>query len=140
MNRWSLNRLGEILDIHDHKRIPISSRERVKRKGKFPYYGASGIIDHIDDYIFDGEYLIISEDGENLRSRKTPIAFKVTGKFWVNNHAHIVSGKYPGISDYVRYYLSNLDLNPFITGAVQPKLSQANLINIPISLPDKNSL
>src|SRR5690606_8958797 len=102
---------------------------------KFPYYGASGIIDYVDDYLFDGEYVLISEDGENLKSRKTPIAFKASGKFWVNNHAHIVQGKKPFLNDLIVYYFKNLDLNEYITGAVQPKLNKANLLEIPFYLP-----
>jgi len=89
----------------------------------------------LDNYIFDGEYVLISEDGENLRSRNTPIAFKATGKFWVNNHAHIVQGKEEFINDFIIYYFSNLELNPFVTGAVQPKLNKENLLSIPIFIP-----
>ncbi len=134
MGEWKEYKLGEIAEILDYKRKPLSSMQRSVRKGKIPYYGASGIIDYIDDYIFEGEHVLISEDGENLRSRQTPIAFLADGKFWVNNHAHIIK------SDYIHnrlicYYFSNLDLNPFLTGAVQPKLSQDSLKRIPIFLP-----
>ena len=109
--------------------------ERATRKGIFPYYGASGVIDSIDNYLFDGEYVLISEDGENLSSRQTPIAFKVNGKFWVNNHAHIVKGKDAHINDLIIYFFAGLDLTPYITGAVQPKLSKENLLCIPIWIP-----
>lgn len=134
MGEWKEYRLDEIAEILDYKRKPLSSMQRSVRKGKIPYYGASGIIDYIDDYIFEGEHVLISEDGENLRSRQTPIAFLADGKFWVNNHAHIIK------SDYIHnrlicYYFANLDLNPFLTGAVQPKLSQDSLMRIPIFLP-----
>jgi restriction endonuclease S subunit len=116
--------------------VPLSTTERNKRKGKYPYYGASGIIDYIDDFIFDGEYLIISEDGENLRSRKTPIAFWATGQFWVNNHAHIVLGKENILyTDYLRLFISSNKLSGFISNSSQPKLSQGNLQKIPIPLP-----
>lgn len=128
--------LSDIAEILNHKRVPLNSQEREKRKGPYPYYGASGVVDFVDDYLFDGEYVLISEDGENLRSRKTPIAFKASGKFWVNNHAHIVKGIEPFLNDWIVYYFSNTDINPFLTGAVQPKLSKENLLNIPIYLPD----
>ncbi|MBQ9187522.1 MAG: restriction endonuclease subunit S [Prevotella sp.] len=135
MSEWKEYKLGEIAEILDFKRKPLSSIERAARKGKYPYYGASDIIDYLDDYIFEGEHVLISEDGENLRSRQTPIAFLADGQFWVNNHAHIVK------SDYIHnrlicYYFANLDLNPYITGAVQPKLSQDSLNRIPIYLPE----
>lgn len=134
MGEWKEYRLDEIAEILDYKRKPLSSMQRSVRKGEIPYYGASGIIDYIDDYIFEGEHVLISEDGENLRSRQTPIAFLADGKFWVNNHAHIIK------SDYIHnrlicYYFANFDLNPFLTGAVQPKLSQDSLMRIPIFLP-----
>jgi len=132
---WSLRRLSEVADFQNHRRVPLKSLDRQKRQGKYPYYGASGVVDHIDDYIFDGTFLLISEDGENLRTRKTPIAFKASGKFWVNNHAHILQEKEEGILDYLEYYFSTLDLTPFITGAVQPKLNKANLDTIEIPVP-----
>ncbi|CAG4995600.1 hypothetical protein DYBT9275_01677 [Dyadobacter sp. CECT 9275] len=127
--------LDEIAEIHNYKRVPLNSRERENKKGSYPYYGASGVVDYIDEYIFDGDYVLISEDGENLRSRNTPIAFKVSGKFWVNNHAHIVKQKEDSINDFIVYYFSLLDLNPFVTGAVQPKLNKENLLSIPIRIP-----
>lgn len=135
MSKWKEYRISDIAEILDSRRRPLSSMERSIRKGQYPYYGASGIIDYIDGYIFEDEHVLISEDGENLRSRQTPIAFLADGQFWVNNHAHIVK------SDYVHnrlicYYFANLDLNPFLTGAVQPKLSQDSLNRIPLFLPE----
>ena len=132
---WVKTTLGKLIDIFNQKRIPLSAKARNTRKGIYPYYGASNIVDYIDDYIFNGEYLLISEDGENLNTRNTPIAFIAKGKFWVNNHAHIVKGKYPHLTKYLELYFSKLDISPFITGAVQPKLSKGNLINIPIIIP-----
>ena len=96
--------LGEVIELYDHERIPLSTQQRSQRQGESPYYGASGIIDSIDDYIFDGKFLLISEDCANLVERKTPIAFFASGKFWVNNHAHVVRG-IPGIAD--DYFLRN---------------------------------
>lgn len=127
--------IEDIAEIHNDKRIPLSKMQREDRQGEFPYYGASGIIDFVDDYLFDGDYILISEDGENLKSRQTPIAFKASGKFWVNNHAHIIKGKSLFYNDLIIYYFKNLDLNPYITGAVQPKLNKSNLLSIPIFLP-----
>lgn len=130
--------LEKLIDIFDKQRIPLSSIEREKKKGEYPYYGASGIIDYVDEYIFDGEYVLVSEDGENLRSRKTPIIFKAKGKFWVNNHAHIIKGKENILNDnYLIYVFNNTNISGYITGAAQPKLTQENLCRISIPLPEK---
>nr|AGC72449.1 type I restriction-modification system, specificity subunit S [uncultured bacterium A1Q1_fos_493] len=139
MSEWKDFNLEELADIHNYVRVPLSKMQRDEKQGQYPYYGASGIIDYIDEYLFDGEYVLISEDGENLKSRQTPIAFKATGQFWVNNHAHIVKGKQPWLNDLLIYFFQNLDLSPYITGAVQPKLNKENLLSIPISLP-KNEI
>lgn len=135
MSEWQEFRIEDFAKVLNQKRVPLSTKDRTGRSGKFPYYGASGIVDYIDDYIFDGEHVLISEDGENLRTRKTPIAFKVDGQFWVNNHAHILKFYEKHLSSLIVYYLQNLDLNEFISGAVQPKLNKANLLSIPIFLP-----
>ena len=135
MSEWQEFYLEDLAEIHNNKRVPLSSMQRAKKKGIYPYYGASGIVDYIDEYAFDGEYVLISEDGENLKSRNTPIAFKAKGKFWVNNHAHIVKGKKDFHNDLIIHYFRNLDLNEFITGAVQPKLNKASLTSIPFYLP-----
>ncbi|MEQ3656257.1 MAG: restriction endonuclease subunit S [Dokdonia sp.] len=135
-NNWKTYKLNEIAEILNSKRVPLNSRQRNERKGNIPYYGASGIVDYIDDYIFEGEHVLISEDGENLRSRNTPIAFKANGKFWVNNHAHILKGNEPFLNDWIVYHFANLDLNPYVSGAVQPKLNKQALLSIPIELPE----
>lgn len=135
MSEWQEFYLEDLAEIHNNKRVPLSSMQRANKKGIYPYYGASGIVDYIDEYAFDGEYVLISEDGENLKSRNTPIAFKATGKFWVNNHAHIVKGKKDFHNDLIIHYFRNLDLNEFITGAVQPKLNKASLTSIQFYLP-----
>jgi len=139
MGEWRKYSLLELSDIHNEKRIPLSKMQRLKLQGKYPYYGASGIVDYINDYKFNGDYILISEDGENLKTRKTPIAFKASGKFWVNNHAHIIKGKTDYLDDLLIYFFSNLDLNQYLTGAVQPKLSKGTLLNIPIYLPKDES-
>jgi len=131
---WKEVPLKKIVEFLNTKRIPLSSKEREKRKGIYPYYGASDVIDYLDDYIFDGKYLLISEDGENLNTRKTPIAFIVEGKYWVNNHAHILDEKDDGILIYLKYYFAILNIKPYLTGAVQPKLNKKTLSVIPIKL------
>lgn len=129
-------RFGEITINYDKKRIPLSGSEREKRQGKYRYYGAQGVIDYIDDYIFDGLYLLIAEDGENLKSKKQNIAQIVDGQFWVNNHAHIVTGNDLCDTRYLCYLLNSMDLSGYVTGSAQPKLSQANMNAIVLSLPD----
>jgi type I restriction enzyme S subunit len=115
--------------------VPVKSEDRAKRRGPFPYYGASGVIDTIDDYLFDGDFLLIAEDGANLLSRSTPIAFKASGKFWVNNHAHIVQ-TFCGVPlRYLETVLNGMDLQEFVTGSAQPKLTQQALNGISIPLP-----
>jgi len=136
MSEWRDYSIAELAEIHNQTRVPLSKMQRQTRQGAYPYYGASGIIDHIDDYLFDGDFVLISEDGENLKSRQTPVAFKASGQFWVNNHAHIVKGRKSHLNDLLVYYFQNLDLTPFITGAVQPKLNKENLLSIPIFLPE----
>jgi type I restriction enzyme S subunit len=109
--------------------------EREARRGNYPYYGASGVIDYVDNFLFDGEYVLDSEDGENLKTRQTPIAFKAKGKFWVNNHAHVMQDHTEWLNDLLVYYFQNLDLSEYLTGAVQPKLNKANLESIKFFLP-----
>lgn len=125
--------LDEISENCDYMRKPVTSGKR--EAGDIPYYGASGIVDYVKDYIFDGDYLLISEDGANLIARSTPIAFSITGRTWVNNHAHILKFNSMATQKYVERYLNLLDLTPFITGAAQPKLNQKNLNLIQIPLP-----
>lgn len=127
-------RLGDVTDNFDSLRKPVKKTERVA--GEFPYYGASGVVDHVDNYIFDGEYLLIAEDGENLRSRSTPIAFMAAGKFWVNNHAHVVRGNHLADTRFLNYLLAITDISGYLTGSAQPKLSRASMDSIQISLPD----
>ena len=125
--------LNQISKNCDNQRQPVTSRNRIA--GKYPYYGASGIVDYVNDYIFDGDYLLISEDGANLLARSTPIAFSISGKNWVNNHAHVLQFDTYETRRYVEIYLNSLDLSSYITGGAQPKLNQKNLNKIPIVLP-----
>jgi len=136
---WVWKPFEELVVNHDGRRIPVSSTDRQQRQGDFPYYGASGIIDYVDAYLFDGDYLLIAEDGANLISRSTPIAFEATGKFWVNNHAHILQPVREIIlTSYLQDYFNFTDLRFYISGSAQPKLNQKNLNRIPIPLPPLN--
>ena len=125
--------LGELTENFDSIRVPVKQADR--RPGPYPYYGASGVVDYVDSYLFDGEYLLIAEDGENLRTRKTPIAFLARGKFWVNNHAHIVRGNDEANTRFLMYALSAADINPYLTGSTMPKLTQGNMNRITLLTP-----
>ena len=129
--------LDNICENLDNKRIPIT--RDVRASGDYPYYGASGIIDYVEDFIFEGDALLVSEDGANLLARSTPIAFSVSGKYWVNNHAHILKFVDKELQKYVEYLLENTKLDEFITGAAQPKLTQRALNTIPIRIPVQES-
>jgi type I restriction enzyme S subunit len=117
----------------DNRRIPIT--KNVRKSGEYPYYGASGIVDYVADYIFEGDTLLVSEDGANLLARATPVAFSVTGKYWVNNHAHILKFENMATQRFVEFYLESIKLDKYITGAAQPKLNQKALNSIPIPIP-----
>ncbi|SCE69677.1 type I restriction enzyme, S subunit [Micromonospora chokoriensis] len=127
--------LTEVAVCHDSHRRPIRSSDR--RPGLYPYYGASGVIDYVDGYLFDGEYLLLAEDGENLRTRKTPIAFIADGRFWVNNHAHVLQGNELASTRYLAYVLQELDLAGFLSGSTQPKLTQSAMSAIRFKLPPR---
>ena len=132
---WTETTLGEVIELYDHKRIPLNTRQRSERQGDFPYYGAAGIIDSVDDYIFDGKYLLIAEDGSVITKNGKPVLNLVNGKFWVSNHAHVVRGKSPISTDFLYYTLSNVAIIGYLTGTAQPKLSQKNLRAIKFTLP-----
>lgn len=125
--------LGELADNLDSKRKPITSG--LRDAGNIPYYGASGIVDYVKEYIFDGDFLLVSEDGANLLARNTPIAFSISGQAWVNNHAHVLKFDTYAERRYVEFYLNSLDLTPYISGAAQPKLNKKNLESIRIPNP-----
>lgn len=128
-------KFSEITINYDKRRVPLSTMERSSRKGCYRYYGAQGVIDYIDDYLFNGKYLLIAEDGENLKSKKQNIAQIAEGQFWVNNHAHIVQCNERCRLEYLCFLLNSMDLSGFITGSAQPKLSQANMNNITFNIP-----
>ncbi len=127
--------LMELVEIYDSMRVPIKKSER--KPGPFPYYGASGIADYIDSYVFDGEYLLLSEDGENLKTQNTPLAFMATGKFWVNNHAHVLKGNANSNTRFICYALQISDVQSALSGSTRPKLTQGDMIRIPVFAPNQ---
>ena len=133
VNGFAWVTLDEISQNCDNLRKPITSGKR--ESGAYPYYGASGIVDYVKDFIFDGDYLLISEDGANLLTRNTPIAFSISGRNWVNNHAHVLKFDTYELRRYVEFYLNSIDLSSYISGGAQPKLNQKNLNRIPIPMP-----
>jgi type I restriction enzyme, S subunit len=130
---WETKTLDQIAVNLDSKRVPITKADRIS--GEYPYYGASGIVDYVADFIFDEETLLVSEDGANLLARSTPIAFPATGQYWVNNHAHILKFENKITQRFVELYLESIPLDDYITGAAQPKLNQKALNSIPIPVP-----
>jgi type I restriction enzyme, S subunit len=130
---WTVSPLGELAIVHDDRRRPVKAADRVN--GPFPYYGASGIVDYVNGYLFDGEFLLVAEDGENLRTRQTPVAFIARGKFWVNNHAHIITNNEKSDLRFLMYAIRHADIDAYLTGAVMPKLTQGNLNRIQILHP-----
>lgn len=131
---WTISRVKFNFKNLDSRRVPLTSEERSYKKGNYPYYGASGIIDYIDNFIFDEDLVIFSEDGANLIYRSMPICFVATGKYWVNNHAHILK-PFDELTTYWSYVLESVDVNLYITGATQPKVTAENLGNIFIAFP-----
>lgn len=132
---WEWVRLGEVVINRDGERKPLSSKQRENMAKIYDYYGASGIIDKVDNYLFDKKLLLIGEDGANLITRSKPIAFFAEGKYWVNNHAHVLDSTESMCIDYVEKYINSLDLKPYVTGTAQPKLNQEKLNNILIAIP-----
>ena len=128
-----MRRIGDVCENLDSRRIPITKADR--KSGEYPYYGASGIVDSVDNYIFDGDYLLVSEDGANLLARTTPIAFSVSGKIWVNNHAHILSFAELDTQRFVEYFFASISVAEYVTGAAQPKLTQSALNDITLPFP-----
>jgi len=130
---WVDRTVDQISTNLDSKRVPITKSDR--KSGEYPYYGASGIVDYVADFIFEGDTLLVSEDGANLLARSTPIAFSVSGKYWVNNHAHILKFESMATQRFVEFYLESIKLDEYITGTAQPKLNQKALNSIPLPIP-----
>ncbi|MDQ0540924.1 type I restriction enzyme S subunit [Curtobacterium flaccumfaciens] len=126
-------RLGDVTVSHDSRRRPVKSSER--KSGPYPYYGASGIVDHVDSFIFEGLHLLVAEDGENLRSRNTRVAYLADGQFWVNNHAHVLQSNSRSDIRYLAYAIEQSDLSRYLTGSTQPKLTKTALESMMLELP-----
>ena len=136
---WEVISLRYLFNFLNYRRIPISAELRGNIQGIYPYYGASGIIDYIDKYIFDEKLILIAEDGANLLSKSTPLAFIAEGKYWVNNHAHILKPKHEGF-EYWAELLSCCDYTKYISGSAQPKLSRENLGSVRLVLPYREEI
>ena len=137
---WRFGLVGDIIQLHDSKRVPLSGAERDKMAKVYPYYGATSLMDYVDNYLFDGIYLLLGEDGSVIDKKGFPILQYVEGKFWVNNHAHIITGK-NGFSVEQLYLLFSLtNVQSIVTGAVHPKISQTNLKKLPVIIPSEKDL
>jgi type I restriction enzyme S subunit len=134
---WRVVKLGDVISIYDAKRIPLSGRERSTRQGKYPYYGAASVMDFIDDYLFDGIYILVGEDGSVIDNNDHPIVQYVWGKFWVNNHAHVLQGSSGISNEHLMLFLKITNIRAYITGAVQLKINQGNLCRIPFIMPSE---
>ena len=132
---WSWARFGSYLVNRDSERIPVSVATRNKLEKTYDYYGASGVIDKVDDYLFDKPLLLIGEDGANLVARSTPIAFIARGKYWVNNHAHVLDSNTETQLRYVESCINSINLEPYLTGTAQPKLNQDRMNTILLPVP-----
>ena len=128
---WRVGRLGEYIENFDSKRVPLSSREREKLRGIYPYYGAAGVVDYVNDYLFDDIYVLVGEDGLVVTESGHAITQYVWGKFWVNNHAHVLQGRHPVSTEQLYLYFAFESVAPYVTGAVQPKLSQGRMNTMP---------
>lgn len=133
-------KFGEIIDNFDSKRVPLSSLERSKKKGAFPYHGATGVLDYVDDFLFDGNYILMGEDGSVINKNGTPVLQYVRGKFWVNNHAHVIRARESFYNEFIYLLLSSTNVSQIVTGAVQPKINQQNMNNLEIVIPPEKVL
>jgi type I restriction enzyme, S subunit len=136
---WPSVPLGDVIDVFDSKRVPLSSIERAKRPGPYPYFGAAQVFDYIDDFIFDGEFILMGEDGSVVRKNGTPFVQYASGRFWANNHTHVLR-PHEGAIDFwfLKSALETTDISGFVTGAAQPKLNQSNMRRIPIQMPPRD--
>lgn len=135
--KWDPQPFGELTTSFDNTRKPVKEGDRKNMQGPYPYYGATGIVDYVNDYKLDGTYLLISEDGKALEFRNYEIAFIASGKIWVNNHAHVVQSKGALSLVYLQYYFKYLDITDWVSGIDQKKLNRTNLDSIPIMVPPK---
>ena len=138
---YDIMTIGEVSNNFDSQRVPLSQAERDERPGEYPYYGATGPLGYIDDYIFDGKYLLIAEDGHSVKTEDGfPNLQFLNKKFWPSNHAHVLQGSEPVTTEYLRWAISKIKVDPYITGSAQPKLSQTNLNSIEIPVPPKEEI
>lgn len=137
---WRIGTVGEIIELHDSKRIPLSGAQRAKMEKLYPYYGATSLMDYVDNYLFDGIYLLLGEDGTVIDEKGYPILQYIDGKFWVNNHAHILTGKLGFSVEELYLFFSLTNIKSIVTGAVQQKVSQGNLKNVPAVIPSETVL
>jgi len=138
---WRIGTVGEIIEIHDSKRIPLSGADRTKMEKKiYPYYGAASLMDFVDNYIFDGKYLLLGEDGTVVDDAGYPILQYVWGQFWVNNHAHILTGRLGYDVESLYMLFKQTPVKSIVTGAVQPKICQANLRSVQVVIPPEHNL
>ena len=133
---WVEKKLGDVCENLDSKRIPITKNKRTE--GNIPYYGASGVVDHVNEYIFNEDLLLVSEDGANLLARTYPIAFSISGKTWVNNHAHVLKFQSMAAQRFIEYYLNSIKLDDYVSGMAQPKLNQRMLNSISVPNADEH--
>ena len=138
-DEWHIKTLKEISNNFDSKRKPMSSREREEHKGTYPYYGATSIIDYVDNYLFDDTYILMGEDGTVITDDNKPVLQYIWGKFWANNHAHVLQGSIIS-NEYLYFALRNTDVKSLVTGAVQPKINQENMNKLKFIIPDQDNL
>ena len=137
---WEVTCFGDVSINFDRLRKPLSGQVRSTMQGEYPYYGAASILDHVNDYLFDGRYLLIGEDGSVITRDGRPVLQLVAGKFWANNHTHVVQGKCPISTNFLYLLMSNVAISSYITGTAQPKINQENLNRIPVVSPPRNLL
>ena len=137
---WRLGAVGDIIQLHDSKRVPLSGAERDKMAKVYPYYGATSLMDYVDNYLFDGIYLLLGEDGTVVDNLGFPILQYIYGQFWVNNHAHIITGKEGFSVEELYLFFSLTNIKSIVTGAVQQKVSQQNLKKVSAIIPSKEAL
>ncbi|TIL84348.1 MAG: hypothetical protein E5Y73_33875 [Mesorhizobium sp.] len=132
---WAEANLMEIIELHDSVRVPLNKSERSAKPGPYPYYGANGLVDHIDEYLFDGEFVLLAEDGGNFDVPGKPVAYRVDGKFWVNNHAHIMKPRASIPASFLLHWCNNWNWMPFVGGTTRLKLTQEGMRKVRLALP-----
>ena len=137
---WRIGTIGEVINCFDYKRRPLAGYDRADMAKKYPYYGAAALMDYVEDYMFDGTYILMGEDGTVINADNTPVIQYVTGKFWVNNHAHVLQGMNGFDENLLYLILKNTQINEYVTGGVQAKINQENMMSIPVLIPTQKEL